>query len=314
MAQRIVAQEYGGPDVLSLVETDVPAPGPEEVTVRTKAIGTNPVDFKAYSGAMGKDPSALPLPVGREAAGVVTAVGENAVGPGGPLSVGDEVAVYPFVGSYATEFNAPAAHVVPKPPELSWEAAAGVLLTGATAVHALTLTGVGEGDTLLVHGASGGVGTLAVQLAAAAGVRVLGTAGEQRQDTVARLGATPLVYGPGLADRVRATAPDGVDAVVDAAGTDEAIDVSLALVSDPARIVTAVAFGRTDTGIRLIGGAPGADPGTEIRNNAWRRLLPAAASGDLEVPVARTYPLAQAADAHRFLAEGHPGGKVILLP
>src|SRR4051794_2712348 len=108
MALRIVALAYGGPDVLSLVETDVPPPAPDEVTVRTKAIGTNPVDYKAYSGAMGGDPSALPLPVGREAAGVVTAVGPGATGPDGPLAVGDEVVVYPFVGTYATEFNAPA--------------------------------------------------------------------------------------------------------------------------------------------------------------------------------------------------------------
>jgi NADPH:quinone reductase len=314
MAQRIVALAYGGPDVLSLVETDVPAPGPGEVTVRTKAIGTNPVDFKAYSGRMGDDPAALPLPLGREAAGVVTAAGPDAEGPGGPLAVGDEVVVYPFVGTYATEFTAPAADVVPKPPELSWEVAAGALLTGATALHAVTLAGAREGRTLLVHGASGGVGTLAVQLARAAGARVLGTASERRQEEVARLGATPLVYGPGLEERVRAAAPNGVDAAVDAAGTDEAIDVSLALVSEPVRIVSAVAFARAGDGITLIGGAPGADPGTEIRANAWRRVLPAAARGDLHVPVARTFPLAQAADAHRFLAEGHPGGKVILLP
>ncbi len=314
MAQRIVALAYGGPDVLSLVETDVPAPGPGEATVRTKAIGTNPVDYKAYSGAMGKDPSVLPMPVGREAAGVVTAVSEDAAGPDGPLAVGDEVIVYPHLGAYATQFTAPAAQIVPKPPELSWEVAAGALLTGSTALHAVTVAGVREGETVLVHGASGGVGTLAVQLARAAGATVLGTASEQRQQEVARYGATPLVYGPGLEERVRAAAPNGVDAAIDTAGTDEAIDVSLSLVPDPARIVSVVAFGRRDEGITLIGGGPGADPGTEIRANAWRRILPAAATGDLHVPVARTYPLAQAAEAHRFLAEGHPGGKVILLP
>lgn len=314
MAKRVVADHYGGPEVLSLIEAEVPAPGPGEVSLRANAIGVNPIDYKLYSGAFGDDPSALPRPVGNELAGVVTAVGSDAEGPAGPLSVGDKVIAFPAPGAYATEVTVPASSCIPKPEELSWEAASGLLLTGGTAVHALTVTGVTEGDTVLVHGASGGVGLLAVQIAVAMGARVLGTASDHRQELVARYGATPLLYGAGLEDRVHQAAPDGVDAVIDTAGTKEAVDVSLDLVPDRRRIVSIVAFDRGDTGIKLIGGAPNADPGTEIRANAWRQLTDLARQGELEVVIARTYPLAEAAEAHRHLAEGHPGGKVVLLP
>lgn len=314
MAKRVVAGSYGGPEVLSVEETEVPAPGPGEVSLRAMAIGVNPLDHKLYSGAFGDDPSALPMPVGLELAGVVTAVGEGAEGPDGALSVGDEVIAYPAPGAYASELTVPVAGVVHKPAELSWEAAAGLLLTGSTAVHALTAVRVREGDTVLVHGASGGVGLLAVQIAVAVGATVLGTASEAHQDMLERYGATPLTYGEGLAERVREAAPDGVDAVVDTAGTREAVDVSLDLVKDRGRIVSIVAFDRGDTGIKLIGAAPNADPGTRIRAEAWQHLLPLAQHGELEVVVARTYPLAEAAEAHRLLMEGHPGGKLVLLP
>ncbi|HEV7625602.1 MAG TPA: NADP-dependent oxidoreductase [Streptomyces sp.] len=314
MAKRVVADSYGGPEALSLIETEVPSPGPGEVSLRVMAIGVNPIDYKLYSGSFSSDPSALPMPVGNELAGVVTAVGAGVEGPAGPLSVGDEVMAYPAPGAYASALTLPASGVVPKPEELSWEAASGLLLAGAAAVHALTVAAVVEGDTLLVHGASGGVGLLAVQIAVAAGATVLGTASEQRQELVARYGATPLLYGPGLEDRVRKAAPGGVDAVIDTVGAKEAVDVSLDLVPDRRRIVSIMAFDRGDTGIKLIGGAPNADPGTEIRGAAWRQLTDLARRGELEVVIARTYPLAEAAEAHRFLAEGHPGGKVVLLP
>lgn len=314
MAKRVMAEAYGGPEVLTVTEADVPPPEPDSVTLRAAAIGTNPLDYKLYSGAMGDDPAALPMPVGLELSGVVTAVGENAAGPAGPLSAGDEVIAHPAPGAYATELSVPASSVVPKPAELSWEAAAGLLLAGGVAVHALTVIGVTEGETLLIHGASGGVGVLALQIAAASGATVIGTAGPRNLEVVERYGATALPYGEGLLERVREAAPGGVHTVVDTSGTREAIDTSLELVPDRSRIVSILAFDRGDTGIKLIGGAPNADPGTRIRAEAWRRLVALARQGELEVPVARTYSLAEAAEAHRFLAEGHPGGKVVLLP
>lgn len=313
MAKAVVATGFGGPENLSLVDREVPPPGPGEVTIEVRAAGVNPFDAKVYSGAFGTDPANLPISLGVEVAGVVSAVGEDASGPAGPLSVGDEVVARPS-GGYATAVTVEAAVVVPKPAEVSWEVASGLLAAGGTAVHALTLLDLKEGQTLVVHAASGAVGLLAVQLAVAAGVKVIGTAGEARHEQLRRHGAVPVTYGDGLLDRLRAAAPDGVDGVFDVAGTDEAVDASLELVGDPARIVSAVAFGRADAGIRLIGGGPGADPGTEIRGEAWRTLLPLAAQGRLELPIGRTFPLAAAAAAHELVASGHPGGKVVLLP
>jgi NADPH2:quinone reductase len=314
MTTRIVATAFGGPEVLAAVDADVPAPGDGEVTIEVRAAAINPVDYKRFSGAMGADPSLLPLAVGNELAGVVTAVGPNATGRDGALAVGDEVIAYPAPGAYAAAVTLPAANVVHKPAQLPWAEAAGIMLTGATAVHTLTVVGVSAGDTVLIHGGSGGVGQLAVQLAVAAGATVVTTASAQHDDLLRGYGAIPLRYGPGLADRVRDVAPSGVDAAIDTVGTAEAVDVSLELVADRARIVSIAAFGRADTGIKLVGGAPGADPGTEIRRNAWQQLLPAAAAGTLHVVVARTFPLTDAEAAVRLVADGHAGGKVVLLP
>ncbi|WP_228004746.1 NADP-dependent oxidoreductase [Amycolatopsis sp. YIM 10] len=258
-------------------------------------------------------PGAGEVTIEVRAAGVISAVGEGATGPAGPLAVGDEVVAHSVRGGYATEVTVAAGVVVPKPAGVSWEVAAGLLAAGGTAVHALALLNVREGDTLVVHGASGMVGFTAVQLAVAAGVKVIGTASESRHELLRRHNAVPVDYGDGLLDRLRTAAPSGVDRVLDAAGTDEAIEASLQLVAAPAHIVSAVALGQAGTGIRLIGGGPGADPGTEIRAEAWRTLLPLAAQGRLEVPISRTYPLSEAAAAHELVASGHPRGKVVLV-
>ncbi|MEV0462790.1 NADP-dependent oxidoreductase [Nocardia tengchongensis] len=314
MATAVVATAYGGPEVLSLIEVEVPDPGPGEVTIAVRAAGVNPFDYKFYSGAFGTDPSKLPLRPGLEVAGVVTAVGADAVGPAGPVSVGDEV-IAQVSGGYATALTTSAARVVPKPADVDWKQAAGVLSVGGTAVHLLAATGVGPGDTVLVHGAAGSVGALAAQLAVARGARVIGTASAGRHERLRAYGVEPVEYGPGLADRVKALAPNGVDAAIDTVGTDEAVDVSLASVSDRARIASIVAFGRAAAdGFKVLGMGPGADPGTEIRGNAWRELLPLLSAGKLDLAIAKTFPLAEAAAAHTFVMGGHAGGKVILLP
>lgn len=313
MAIAIAATSYGGPEVLAPLEVDVPDPGPGEVTVEVRAAGVNPFDYKRYSGAFGTDPSALPIRLGLESAGVVTAVGPDAEGPAGPVRVGDEVIVRG--GAYVTALTVPAARVVPKPAEVSWEVAGGLLAVGGTAVHLLVATDVGPDDTVLVHGAAGSVGALAAQLAVARGARVIGTASPSRHERLRGYGIEPVAYGPGLADRVRALAPGGVSVAIDTVGTDEAVDVSLELVPDRARIATIVAFGRAaDSGFQALGGGPGADPGTEIRGNSWRELLPLIASGKVELVVSKTYPLTEAAAAHEFVIDGHAGGKVVLLP
>lgn len=261
MATAIVATAFGGPEVLSVVEQPVPKPQRGEVTIRVRAAGVNPIDYLLYSGAFGDDQDWLPLRVGQELAGVVTAAGSEAIGPAGPVHVGDEVIAYPrhTSGAYATEVTWPASSVVPKPANLSWEQASGLLLAGATAVHALAATSVGDGDTVLIHGVSGGVGLMAAQLAILRGARVIGTAGETRHEALARYGVDPVVYGPGLVDRLRRRAAGGIDAAIDAVGTDEAIDVSVALVSDKTRIATLVAFQRgNNAGIKTLGSAGGA--------------------------------------------------------
>ena len=316
MTRAAVATAFGGPEVLSIVEIDdVPPPGHGQVMVDVRAAGVNPIDYKLYSGAFGTDPSKLPMRLGLEAAGVVTAVGPDAVGPAGPVSVGDEVILFRVSGAYTDRLLVPAASVVPKPASLSWPAAAGLMLAGATAVHALSATGVGAGDTVLVHGGTGAVGMTAVQLARASGARVIATASPGRHDLVRSLGAEPVAYGEGLEQRVRALAPQGIDAAIDTVGTDEALDTSVALVADRGRIATIAGFGRgAELGIRLLGGGPGADPGTELRDAARLTLVKHVADGSLVVPVAATYPLADVRAAHVAAASSHAPGKIALIP
>ena len=311
MAQAVVATAFGGPEVLKLVDKDVPAPSAGHVTIRVKASGINPSDYKTYGGMFGADESKLPLPIGNEVAGIVTAVGEDAVGPSGPISVGDEVVGYRVIGGYSTELNAKASNVLPKPGPLTWAQSANLLLTGTTAVHLLETVGVQSGETLLVHGASGAVGTIAIQLAVARGMRVIGTASSKNFDVIRRFGGEPVVYGDGLEERVRALAPNGVDAALDTIGTDEALDVSVTLVTNRDRIATINGFKHgAELGIRLLGASPGADPGTELRNAARLELIRLAQDGKLDVVVAKTFALDDFLAAQELLLSGHPGGKL----
>ena len=300
--------------MLAIVDVEDSPPGPGQIAVDVRAAGVNPADVKFYSGAFGRG-APLPMKVGMEASGVVTAVGDQAVGPLGPIAVGDEVILYRISGGYADRVVVDATSALPKPPTMSFEEAAGLMLTGATAVHTLTATGVGPGDTVLIHGASGGVGQMAVQIAVARGARVIGTSSAARHDVVRALGAEPVTYGDGLAERVLALAPEGIDAAIDTVGTDEAIDVSLQLVDDRSRIATIAGFGRgRDTGIKLLGGGPGADPGDELRNAARLELIDLVNAGKLSVSVAAAYPLGQVVESQTAILTGHTAGKIVLVP
>ncbi|GAA4667738.1 NADP-dependent oxidoreductase [Amycolatopsis dongchuanensis] len=311
---------YGTPDVLTVVEVPAPHPAPDGVVVEVRAAGVNPIDWKLYSGDFHavdddlKDSAGITasLPsLGLECAGVVTAVGADVTG----VRVGDEVIVYPVTAAYADYVTAPATSVLAKPTGLGWAEAGSLMLTGTTAFHALHAAGVAAGDTVLVHGGAGGVGLMGVQLAAAAGATVIATASERNHALLRELGATPVVYGPGLGDRVRAAAPRGVDAAVDFAGTDEALDVSLELVADRTRIASITGSPRrAAAGIKLLGYGPGQDPGTEIRNAARAHLVERAASGALRVVVDTTFPLTEAAKAHEVGIAGHAPGKLVLIP
>lgn len=302
------AARLGGPEVLELVEVDTPEPGEGQLRVAVRASAVNPADLKMLRGEFGS-PS-LPIRPGYEVSGVVEAIGAGVAG----FAVGDEVIVHTAKAGYSDAVLAGLASVFPKPAAMSFAEAASLLSAGTTAWHLAEATRVGAGDTVLIHGASGSVGAAAVQLAVLRGARVIGTAGEHSLDRVRALGAEAVRYGDGLLDRVRSLAPE-MDAALDTVGTPEAIEVSLALVADRSRIATIVAFDSAhEHGFQALGGGPGADPGTAIRRAAKPELIRLAAEGRIAVTVGREFPLAEVADALRFSAEGHPGGKIVLVP
>lgn len=298
----IVFDTFGGTEVLHEAEIATPRPGPGEVRVRVHAVGVNPIDGKIRSGAMeAVFPTALPAVPGLEVAGVVDALGEGV----DDLGIGDEVLGWADSGAYAEYALASVTGLAPKPAGLDWAHAAALPVASETAERVLDLLGVSAGETLLIHGASGGVGTIAVQLAVARGARVVGTAGADNQAYVAGLGATALVYGDGLVERVRALAPEGVDAVFDAAGKG-ALEDSVALRGGTDRIVTIADPRARELGIAFSGGA-------QHRFAArLAELAQQAADGTLVTTVSATYPLASAAEAQQAGDSGHSRGKLVL--
>ena len=311
----MMAARYGDPDVLEPYEVDVPPPGRGEVTIAVRAAGVNPTDWKGITGGAyaGDDPAALPKPVGYEVAGTITAIGPDTRIASGGGAEGDFVLAYRITGGYAEAVTVSAADVFAVPEGLDAPEAANLLLVGTTAAQMLAVTGVRAGETVLVHGASGATGVSVLQQAAEVGVRVIGTASEHNGDLLRRFGAEPVGYGDGLEQRVRDLAPDGVAAALDCVGTDEAVDVSLALVADRARIVTIAAAPRAERdGFRFIGGTQPASKA--FRDGARQRLIDLAARRRLVVPVARTFPLHEAGAALTFLRQAHPGGKLALIP
>jgi NADPH:quinone reductase len=251
-ARRWVATGFGGPEVLEETLAELPDPGPGEVTVDVRAAGMNPADYKHFGP--GQDPKLLPLSIGNEVSGVIAAIGSGTEIASGGGAVGDEVVVFQVSDGYSSALNAPAADVFAKPAMLTFPQAANLLLVGTTAAETLDVVGLAAGETLLVHAAAGGVGTSVVQHAVLLGATVIGTAAERDFEAVRGFGATPVAYGPGLEARVRAAAPGGVDAVIDTIGVDEAVDVSLALIGDRARLVSTAAFARAQRdGFQVVG-------------------------------------------------------------
>jgi NADPH:quinone reductase-like Zn-dependent oxidoreductase len=292
----------GGPEVLRTVDVDVPRAGAGEVRVRVRAAGVQPTDLAVREGWVPPNTTVShPQVIGNEFAGVVDEVGPDATG----FAVGDEVLGYRTLGCYAEYVVVPVDQVVAKPAELSWAVAGGLSGAGQTASTAVEELGVGPGDTFLVHAAAGAVGTVAVQLARRAGATVIGTAGEANHDYLRSLGVVPVTYGEGLVDRVRAVAPEGVTVSLDAAGAD-GLRAAVELVGDRSRIGTIVAFELyQELGVRWLGSKRSAARLTELA-----KLV---AAGEVVVTIRRTYPLDQAADAHREVGTGHGRGKVVLV-
>ncbi len=309
-ARKWVAVDFGGPEVLRNIEVDVPDPGPGQVTIDVRAAGMNPADAKHI--APGQDPKLLPLSVGYEVAGVVTAFGPATELASGAGAVGHEVVASMVDGGYTTTITVPASDVFAKPTALSFPEAANLLLVGTTAADLLHTSGAREGENVLLHGAAGAVGVSVLQQARLLGVRVVGTASKANFEFVQFYGGIPVEYGPGLLDRVHAAAPEGIAAALDTVGSDEAGDVSLALVADRNRVVTITDAPRAKAdGYVFVGSSnPASGP---YRARARSRILKLAPDGDLVVPMAEPFEFADAPAAFAALTSPHPPGKLALV-
>ncbi len=291
--------QFGGPEVLELADVPEPHPGPGQVRIRVRAAGVNPIDWKVREGLMGGD---LPMGTGREAAGVVDELGEGVR----DIAPGDEVFGFAADGAGAAEVTV-LADYAPIPPSLSFVEAAALPVAVETAVRTLDVVGVGEGTTLVVNGAAGAVGTAAIQIARARGARVIGTASPGNHDYLRSLGAEPTTYGEGLAERLRALAPEGIDAAIDAAGGGALPDL-VQVTGDPGQVVTIADYpGAETTGAVFSGGL-----GTGRAVHALRDIRTLIEAGRFSLPVAREFPLEQAAEAQRVSQDGHVRGKLVL--
>ncbi|MBC6458972.1 NADP-dependent oxidoreductase [Actinomadura sp. HBU206391] len=300
----ITFDTFGGPEVLHVAEVPLPVPGPGQIRIQVRAAGVNPLDGKIRSGAMkAVFPTPLPAVLGIDVAGVVDALGDGIT----DVAVGDRVVGWADApaGSYG-EYALAGAYT-PLPDGLDFPAAVTLPVAGETAARSLNLLKVGDGDTLLVHGASGAVGQVTVQLAVERGATVIGTAGAANQERVRALGASPTVYGPGLVERVHALAPNGVDAVLDIAGKG-ALPDSIELRGGIDRIVTLADFAAQRLGVVFSAGPP--ENSADDLGTLADRLV----RGRLITTVAGIYPFAEAEQAHRVSDGGHAGGKVVLIP
>lgn len=291
-------KRFGGPEVLEVVELPEPHATAKQVRVAVKAVGINPVDWKLRQGMMGGE---LPRGTGLEVAGVVDEVGDETSG----VAVGD--AVFGSTQNGAAEF-AVLEHYAPIPGSLDFAGAAGLSVAVETATRTLDLLDVGEGQTVLVNGAAGVVGSSTVQLARERGAKVIGTASAVNHDYLRSLGATPTTYGEGLVERVRELAPDGVDRAIDDAGGG-ALPALVELAGGPEHVVTIADYeGAQNTGVRMTGGPDS--------KRAWYALAEIGElidAGRFSLPVAQAFPLEQIADAHRLSETGHVRGKLVLL-
>src|SRR4051812_18298186 len=293
--------EYGKPDVLRWAEAPDPHAGPGQVRISVKAASVNPIDWKALSGALaGGKPLAGPGYLGYDAAGVVDEVGEGVTG----VSVGDDVfgngrntqAEYAVLNAWAS-----------KPPSVDWAVAAGAGVAGETSERALRLLGAKAGDTVFIDGGAGGVGAVAVQMALGRGIRVIASAGEGNQDYLREIGAIPVLYGDGVADRVRAAAGGPVDEVFDVTGKTPNEDL-IGLVSEPSRVLSIANYGARQAGIQFTGGGADSRP-----VEALAEVADLLAQNKIVIKV-QTFPFDRAAEAYRISEAGHVRGKLVLVP
>jgi NADPH:quinone reductase-like Zn-dependent oxidoreductase len=293
--------EYGGPEVLSWSEAPAPHAGPGQIRIAVRAASVNPYDWKVLTGAVsGGQPLAGPGRLGRDAAGVVDEVGAGVTG----VSAGDDVfgsgagtqAEYAVLDAWAA-----------KPPSVDWAVAAAAGVSGETSERGLRLLGVTAGDTVFIDGGAGGVGAVAVQMAHARGARVIASASEANQDYLREIGAIPVRYGEGVADRVRAAAGGQVHAVFDVAGKTPVEDL-ISLVARPSQVLSIANFTAGQAGARVTGGGADSRPAAALAEVAG--LL---AQNKLVIKV-QTFPFSRAAEAYRLIQGGHARGKLVLVP
>jgi NADPH:quinone reductase-like Zn-dependent oxidoreductase len=299
MVKAVRFSQFGGPEVLEIVDLPDPHPGPGQVRIAVRAAGVNPSDWKKRQGLMDDE---LPQTMGYEAAGVVDELGAGVA----DVAVGDRVFGFSADGAAQAEL-AVLSWYAPVPPSLDFPSAAALPAAVETAARALDQLGVGSGSTLLISGASGSVGRAAVQLAVVRGARVVGTASPARHEYLRSLGAQPVAYGEGLAGRVRALAPDGVDLALDVAGSGVLPEL-IELAGGPEHVLTIADFtGAHEHGVRFSSG----DAGRALY--ALAEIGELIESGRFSLPVAQTFPLAGVAAAHRVGEDGPARGKLVLV-
>jgi NADPH:quinone reductase-like Zn-dependent oxidoreductase len=307
MPRAVRLNNYGGLEVLQVVEVERPKPGPGKVLVRVKAAGINPGEASIRNGLFAERwPATFPSGQGSDLAGIVEEVGPDVAN----VAVGDEVIGFTNDRASQAEFVlVESGNLVARPGNVSWEQAGALFVAGTTAYAAVRSVGLSAGDTVVVSGAAGGVGSIAVQLSRNAGAKVIGLASDANRKWLADHGVIPVTYGDGVEDRVRAASGGKVDAFIDTFGGGY-VELAIQLGVAPTRIDTIIDFAAAAKygGVKTEGNYEAANA------DVLGQLAGLIASGRLEIPIAKVYPLAQVREAYRELEQRHTRGKVVLEP
>ncbi len=306
MPRAVRFDKYGGLEVLQVVEVDRPTPGPGKVLVRVKAAGINPGEASIRKGVFAERwPATFPSGQGSDLAGIVEEIGQGVAN----VAVGDEVIGFTNDRASQAEFVlVDSGHLVPRPSNVSWEQAGALFVAGTTAYAAVRSVALSAGDTVVVSGAAGGVGSIAVQLARNAGAKVIGLAGDANHKWLTDHGVIPVTYGDGVEDRIRAASGGKVDAFIDTFGGGY-VELAVKLGVAPNRIDTIIDFAAAaQYGVKTEGSYEAATA------DVLAQLAGLLAAGRLEIPIAKVYPLADVRDAYRELEQRHTQGKIVLEP